>query len=214
MARFLGGTVLPVPYFIQPTAITCQSTCLKMMAVYLEREVVLQSTGAEGLAISDIWSEVNSGTARPSAARNAHANFKWWLERRFRQLRFPYIQTASEAEAAEWIMQSIDLRMPVLMSVSHEHVAGHIVMAIGYEGYVPGISSSAFHVVVHDPYGRFDPYLKSTLYGKKRMDGSASLLSGSERGPGQGCRVPITSVGRRRGGDTRAGHYYLLMPRR
>ena len=36
--------VLPVPYFTQPTGITCQSTCLKMIATYLEQSVVRQST--------------------------------------------------------------------------------------------------------------------------------------------------------------------------
>ena len=206
--------VLPVPYFIQPTAITCQSTCLKMMAVYLERNVLLMSTGAEALDIPDIWRQVNTGAGRPTAARNAHANFKWWLEQRFPRLGFQYVQTGDEGQASALIVNSIDMGMPVLMSVSHEHVAGHIVLAIGYEGYVPGMSSVAFKVVVHDPYGRFDPELHSMLYGKNRTYGAASLLSGSEIGPGQGYRLPITSVGRRRAGDSRSGHYYLLMPRR
>lgn len=206
--------VLPVPYFIQPTAITCQSTCLKMMSVYLERNVLLMSTGAEALDIQAIWKEVNQGAGRPSPFRNAHTNFKWWLARRFPQLSFNYVEGCDEGQASSLIVNSIDRGMPVLASVSHENVAGHIVLAIGYEGHVPGLSSVAFNVIVHDPYGRFDPVLRSTLYGKKRMSGGMSLLSGSETGPGQACRVPITAVGRRRKGDNRAGHFYLLMPTR
>jgi Papain-like cysteine protease AvrRpt2 len=210
----LNGKVLPVPYFTQPTAITCQSTCLKMMAVYLERSVLLQSTGAEFVDIGQIWKEVNSGAGRPSLMRNAHVNFKWWLERRFPHLRFDYLQTTSEADAAARIVQAIDRDMPVLMSVSHAQVPGHIVLVVGYEGYAANMSSSTFNVVVHDPYGRFDPTLLSNLHGKERFTGGSSLQSGSESGPGQGCKLPITSVSRRRAGDAVSGTYFLLIPRR
>ncbi len=206
--------LLPVPYFIQPTAVTCQSTCLKMMSVYLEREIVLQSTGAEAISIAQIWSEVNSGPGRPSAVLNAHANFKWWLERRFSGLRFEYTTWSNEADAAKAITQSIDLRMPVLASVSHERVAGHIVLVVGYEGYQPRMSSIGFQLVVHDPYGRFDPLLDSQLYGGRRMTGALSLTSGGELGPGQQVRVPISALGRRRSGDASAGTFFLLAPRR
>lgn len=206
--------LLPVPYFVQPTPVTCQSTCLKMMSVYLEREIVFQSTGAETLPIEQIWSEVNTGPGRPSAARNAHANFKWWLERRFAGLRFKYTTWSNEADAANAITQSIDLRMPVLASVSHERVRGHIVLVIGYEGYDPRMSSVAFQLIVHDPYGRFDPLLDSNLYGGRRMTGAVSLLTGSELGPGQGVRLPITALGRRRSHDASAGTFFLLAPRR
>ena len=210
----LNGKLLPVPYFVQPTAVTCQSTCLKMMSVYLERSVLLQSTGAEFIDIGQIWKEVNTGKGRPSLMQNAHANFKWWLEQRFPRLRFDYAQTTSEADAAARIVRSIDREMPVLMSVSHAHVAGHIVLVVGYEGHQANMSSEGFKVVVHDPYGRFDPMLLSNLYGKERLTGGRSLMSGSESGPGQGCRLPITAVSRRRTGDSRSGTYYLLIPRR
>ncbi|MCG3188294.1 MAG: hypothetical protein LKCHEGNO_00266 [Burkholderiaceae bacterium] len=210
----MAAHALRVPYFIQPTPITCQSTCLKMMAMYLEREVVLQSTGAEGIAIEQIWQEVNGGVGRPSSARNAHANFKWWLEKRFPSLSFEYIQTGAEDDAASFITKSIDARMPVLMSVSHERVAGHIILIIGYEDYLPNVSAASFRVIAHDPYGRFDPELESSLHGKKRDHGAMSLTSGSESGPGMAVHLPITSVGRRREFGGSAGKYILLIPRR
>jgi hypothetical protein len=209
----MAAIALPVPYFIQPTPITCQSTCLKMMAMYLEREVVFQSTGAETIAIDQIWHEVNAAPGRPSASRNAHVNFKWWLEKRFPSLDFEYIQTGAEEDAASFITKSIDRRMPVLMSVSHERVAGHIILVIGYEDYMPNMSSEGFRVIAHDPYGRFDPELDSRLYGKKRDHGAMSLTSGSESGPGMSVSLPITSVGRRREYGGSAGKYILLMPR-
>jgi hypothetical protein len=75
-------TVLPVPYFTQPTGITCQSTCLKMIATYLEQSVVRQSTGGGAREIQEIWKDINESQQRPVKMRNAHANMKWWLEKR------------------------------------------------------------------------------------------------------------------------------------
>lgn len=208
----LGGRsrILSVPYFIQPTGITCQSTCLRMMAAYLEQEVVLQSTGAAAKDIQTIWKDVNEAPDRPSKVRNAHANLKWWLERHFPRLRFEYVTTTDEAAALERIVRCIDSRLPVLMSVSHARVAGHIVLVVGYEGYQPGLSTADFNLVVHDPYGRFDPSLLSNAYGKRRTEGAMSLVSGGETGPGKDCRVPVTAASRQRAGDSRRGTYYLL----
>src|SRR5215813_1975039 len=33
--------ILPVPYFVQPTLVTCQSTVLKMMASYIETSLLM-----------------------------------------------------------------------------------------------------------------------------------------------------------------------------
>jgi hypothetical protein len=206
--------VLPVPYFVQPTPITCQSTCLKMMAAYLEQSVVFQCTGVGDREILDIWKDVNTSPRRPVQARNAHANFKWWLERHFTSLRFEYLALRDEATAQEKIVRFIDGGVPVLMSVSHANVPGHIVLVIGYQNYVPAVSAPDFKLVVHDPYGRFDPSLLSNAYGARRWQGGMSLASGSETGPGQNCQVAITGVSRRRHGDSRAGTYYLLSARR
>lgn len=201
---------LQVPYFTQPTSITCQSTVLKMFATYLEQQVVHQSTGAAARQIHDIWKDINEGPGRPSKMRNAHTNMKWWLEQHFPRLRFEYIQAAQEDEAIRAIVRFIDCGFPVLMSVSHARVAGHIILVTGYENYRPGMSSADFALIVHDPYGRFDPLLLSELFGKQRWTGGMTLKTGDEVAPGKGVRVPIDAVSRRRAGDARAGSYYLL----
>jgi hypothetical protein len=202
--------ILPVPYFAQPTSITCQSTVLKMMASYIEDSILLASTGAADRNILDIWRDINEGLHRPVQARNAHANMKWWLEKHFPTLKFKYLQLEREDLALEAIVKFIDSGFPVLVSISHARVKGHIILVIGYENYERGLSSVDFHLLVHDPYGRFDPFLLSNLYGKSRFTGGASLMSGGENGPGKGTRLPITAAGRQRVGDTQRGTYYLL----
>jgi hypothetical protein len=201
---------LPVPYFAQPTSITCQSTVLKMMASYLEQNVVFHSTGGAARDIQDIWRDINESPKRPVQARNAHLNMKWWLEQHFPSLRFEYIQTNHEDAAVEAIVRFIDRGFPVLVSVSHARVAGHIILVTGYENYTPNVSSADFALIVNDPYGRFDPSLLSTMFGTKRWTGGASLMTGGELGPGRGNRVPLPSVSRQRSGDSLAGTYFLL----
>jgi hypothetical protein len=201
---------LSVPYFAQPTPKTCQSTVLKMMANYLEQHVVYQSTGAADREILDIWKDINEDPKRPSPARNAHANMKWWLERHFPTLRFEYIQTKREDQAIEAIVRFIDGGFPVLVSVSHERVAGHIILVVGYANYLPNVSNPDLALVVHDPYGSFDPTLLSTLFGTKRWTGGASLRDGGEVGPGRANRLPLPSVGRQRIGDAVSGTFFLL----
>jgi hypothetical protein len=206
-------TVLPVPYFRQPTGITCQSTCLKMMATYLEQSVVFQSTGAAGRDILDIWKEINESPRRPVKARNAHANMKWWLETHFATIKFEYLTLTDPERAVGKIVAFIDARMPVLMSVSHARTAGHIILVVGYENYTALASTPNFHLVVHDPNGRFDPSLLSKAYGRLSWLGGMSLVSGSETGPGQTCRLSVEAVKRQREGDKRRGTYYLLSAR-
>jgi hypothetical protein len=201
---------LPVPYFTQPTSNTCQSTVLKMMAAYIEQNVVLQSTGAAARTIPDIWKDINEDPKRPVKVRNAHANMKWWLEHHFPSVRFAYIQTNQEDRAVESIVRFIDGGFPVLVSVSHERVKGHIILVTGYANYTPVMSSEDFELIVHDPYGRFDPSLLSTVFGSNRWTGGASLMSGGQTGPGRSNRLPLPAASRRRVGDSQAGTYFLL----
>jgi len=205
---------LPVPYFTQPTGITCQSTVLKMFASYLERTVGLKSTGAGERAIPDIWKDVNQDPKRPSKMRNAHSNMKWWLEEHFPGLQFVYEQVDGEDKAIEKIVSFIDKNFPVLVSVSHANVKGHIILVIGYENYFPNMSSMDFKLVVHDPYGQFDPSLKSELFGKRRWEGGMSLLGGGESAPGKGTKLGVGSVNRHRLGDAMSGKYILLSANR
>lgn len=221
--RSYGWTrILPVSYFVQPTSNTCQSTCLKMMAYYLEQFVLLQSRGGAALDILNIYKDINESPDRPDKIRdkhnhyvlNTHTNIKWWLQRRFPSLHFYYDHYTDESIAGRKIVQYINSGMPVLMSVSHANVEGHIVLVVGYENYIPVVSSADFHVVVHDPNGKFDPTLLSTLYGKRNnLEGGMSLLEGGQFGPGRNCRLPISSVGRQRRGDEQLGTYYLTSAR-
>jgi len=93
---------------------------------------------------------------------------KWWLQQHFPSLHFEYIQTNHEDNAVESTIRFIDRGFPVLVSVSHARVAGHTILVIGYANYSPGMSSADFELIVHDPFGRFDPSLLSTLFGKQR----------------------------------------------
>ena len=135
---------------------------------------------------------------------------KWWLERHFPSLRFHYIQTKRKDQAIEAIVRFIDGGFPVLVSVSHERVAGHIILVTGYANYLPNTSNPTLALIVHDPYGSFDPTLLETLFGSRRWVGGASLLEGGQMGPGRGNQVPLPSVGRRRIGDALSGTYFLL----
>ncbi len=60
--------ILPVPYWAQPTIKTCQSTCIKMMATYFERNGIRTSPPfptALNLNIMKIYDEINTSEHRP-----------------------------------------------------------------------------------------------------------------------------------------------------
>lgn len=67
--------ILDVPYFAQPTPITCQSACFKMYAKYMEQKVQMSSLGAEK-TVHEIWKEINEDPNRPSKVRNSYDNFR------------------------------------------------------------------------------------------------------------------------------------------
>lgn len=205
--------LLQVPYFTQPTAVTCQSTCLRMFASYLENHVLLQSTGAGERDIMQIWKDINTDPKRPVKIRNAHANMKWWLENHFPRVRFDYSTTNDEGTAVERMVGFVNGGFPVMVSVSHARVPGHIILVVGYEGHMPGASSPDFRLVVHDPYGAFDPTLLSEVFGRRRWEGGSSLVGGGQHGPGRSNRIPLPSAGRQRTGDRRLGTFYLLSGR-
>jgi len=209
LATSAGSKNLRVPYFSQPNSRTCQSTVLKMMAAYLEQTMFVGGGAVANRSIEDIWKDINEDPNRPAQEKNAHSNMKWWLEQRFPMLRVEYTTTKSEDKAIQVIVRSIDAGFPVLMSVSHERSKGHILLVIGYTNYSPQVcTGEEFVLIVHDPYGEFDPILRSKLFGKKQW--GMSLLDGSEAAAGQAVRLPITSVSRHRSGDPALGTYYLL----
>ena len=203
---------LHVPYLIQPHENDCQSTCLKMFALYLERSGVAPAgKSADTLEIGDIRQAINHSGERPDKKNhNSHENMRWWLGRQFPALSFVRHTHTDGAAAVEEIVDFIDHGMPVIVSVSHARVKGHIVIVVGYENYQPYQSSADFRLLVHDPYGSFDPALLSNLHSKKRTYGGASLARGGEQGPGMNCRLPLTAVSRHRAGDQAFGTYYLI----
>lgn len=203
--------LLKVPYFTQPTSNTCQSTVLKMFATYLEREILKQDAGAVNLEPVDIYKTINTSPQRPNKMfQNAHANIKWWLQQRFPTLTIQYSSTPVIFEAIERIVSFIDSGFPVLVAVSHAKVQGHIVLVIGYEGYMDNASSQSFKLVVHDPYGAFDPSLLSDEYGKQRYDRGMCLQAGGEMGAGTAVRLDPTAASRQRKGDKQKGTFYLM----
>lgn len=189
----MSSRVLDVPYYVQPTHNTCQSTVLKMMSAYLEKEVVRESLGGKTISIPAIRTELATGPVNGNPL--AHKNFKWWLEKRFPALGFTYAGGLNEMNATIQIVAAIDSGVPVIVSVSHARSAGHIVLVIGYEDYIPHTSSADFKIVLHDPAGRFDQHFQKAV---NKYVGGMSLPSGSEFGPGFGCRLPIGSASRRR----------------
>jgi len=112
-------------------------------------------------------------------------------------LTFDYREAIREARALQEIVTFIDGDFPVIVGVSHANVDGHIILVVGYENYEPNMSSPDCKLVVHDPYGRLDPSLKSALFGWRRWQGGMTLASsGAEQGPGANVRLPIVAAGR------------------
>src|SRR5262249_49964779 len=157
------------------------STVLRMYAEYLERYMLFQSTGAGQREIRDIWNDINTSQGqnpdpRPVSVLNSHDNMMWWLEKSFSRLKFKKFQTRLPAQALSQIVRSIDRGFPLMASVSHQRVPGHIILIVGYTGYRPDASfandtmsfATAVRLVVHDPYGAFDPSLNSNLWGEGR----------------------------------------------
>src|SRR5262245_41695286 len=120
-ANIIGKSrVLSVPYLAQPTDDTCQSTVLKMMAMYLERVSPSPAGSVAMTKIGDIKTTVNKGAGRPDTTHtNSHFNLKWWLEQRFPKLKFDLIWVNEEIAGAK-VVGYIDRGSPVLMAVSHK----------------------------------------------------------------------------------------------
>ena len=204
--------VLPVPYFIQPDHTTCQATVLKMFAAYLQPGNAGAQVAVKG-EIHKIKKTINDDPKRPQKKmKNAHENFRWWLQERFPQYEFERASFGLPWEAIDWIVQHIDDGFPVLTGVSHERVAGHIILIVGYRNYRPMTSSVDLEFIVHDPYGKFDPTLKSKQYGNRRNEGGMCAPAGGETGPGQAVSLGANEVGRHK--KNQPAMWYLLSARR
>lgn len=204
----MADKTLPVPYLTQPTSNTCQSTCLKMFAMYLADRIGVSSP-VETMPILDIWKKINEGKDRPSKERNSYANMAWWLHAQFPMYRFSVDSTVSPEDAMLRIVKKIDRGFPVIVSTNHAHTAGHIIMVIGYKG-AEQFASSNISFVCHDPYGKFNPSLHSHMFGKHRFDGGSSQLNGGELGPGKGVIYDYDGIRRIRTDKHSSGTFFLL----
>lgn len=214
-----GSTkILPVPYFIQPTSYTCQSTCLKMMASYLDSKGLTGfGMGAQcvagGYEIMDIFNEINGSPSRPDKAhRNSHANILWWLESHYPGISWARLGNLDIDHAIAKIVEFINGRIPVMASVSHSRTKGHFILLVGYENY-NHLQCADYTILAHDPYGKFDPSLASHFYGRCRSHDPverACVTSDSGAGPGKFVRLRLTRTRRNRPGRWGFGTHCLI----
>ena len=98
--------ILQVPYYIQPTSNTCQSTVLKMYAVYLANSYRMSSIGANK-SIRAIQRELKTAKGRPVKDKKKgylyHVNLMWWMEKYFWFLNFSKLTTTNKKKAIKKI---------------------------------------------------------------------------------------------------------------
>lgn len=211
--------VLDVPFHTQPTSSTCQSTCLKMMAEFLDRRCGRPRKERD---IQDIYDQINTSEERPikSKGRNFHGNIKWWLQNEFKgQFSIVYESINNEDLAVKEIIWSIDNHFPVMASTSHMRSSGHFILVIGYSPMChladPVGATTALvagpRFVCHDPYGKFNPALMHSDWGPRRWQEGGCLSRGGEFGPGEAVVYDVEGI-RRFHLDASPNTFYLLRP--
>jgi hypothetical protein len=215
----ISNVILPVPYYVQVSSVQCQSTVLRMYAQYLDNKN--KKSGAGGKQVQEIFDAINTPQGnpdkRPSTLKNAHKNMMWWLESNYTPLKFTKLETRESAQAYNAVINSIDNGFPLIASVSHVRVKGHINIIVGYvrERHVnQSFDAAECKVIVHDPYGAFHPSLRSKLYGSERFSVGMSLAAGGEIGPGHNVVLRLGDVNRQRSSDRpeRVGNYEFMYP--
>lgn len=196
--------ILNVPYKTQPNNYSCQSTCLKMMAMYNDM------SGTNDKSIESIYKEINEGEARPVKQKNAWDNIVWWLNSNNNTPSFSLLKTKNEADAIEHIVRCLNNNSPVIISTNNFKTRGHLVLIVGYKNYIPNQSTQDFRFICHDPYGKFFPDLHSDLYGSKRYDFGMSLPDGSEDGVGKGVEITPATLRRFRD-DKHHTDYFVII---
>lgn len=196
--------ILNVPYKVQPNSNTCQSTCLKMMAMF-------SNVPGKNQSIEDIYNTVNKDQDRPEKVPctndssgkekcpNRWGNIVWWWNDKAvvnsTQPTMKSFTTEDPTKAIEHIISNLDNNKPLIMSVTNEHAkSGHLVLVLGYKDYLANQSHPDFRIVCHDPNGKFFPELSSELHsGLRHLEGYTNV-SGSEMGPGAGVEITIDSL--------------------
>lgn len=207
--------VLDVPYHIQPNAVTCQSSCLKMYASYLQTNGYTFPAADD--EIIEIHSELGSNPERPNKEhRNTWTNFLWWLNQHNAEngLQFNLEITDDQQQAIVRMINSIDNGFPVLLSTNHARVKGHIIMVVGYVNHFnnegPTTWNEGLQFVCHDPYGEFHPELLSNLYRNNRYKGSFEEFKGGQYGPGKGVLLSIDALKRMRSDQHTENQYVMI----
>ena len=201
----MPDNILSVPYLCQPTSITCQSTCLKMYALYLSN----MSSTIQKIEIVDIWKDINESSGRPSHDRNSYQNMVWWLKNKFENNKFTIKTIRNTDEAMSFVVNSIDSGFPVMVSTNHGRTDGHIILVVGYTGLELNMCANV-RFICHDPYGKFNPQLLSNKYGKKRYEGGSSLVNGGEVGPGKSVEYDYNGIRRIRSDKHSSGTYFCI----
>lgn len=199
-----------IPYYVQPDSRSCQSTVLLSVAGYLDNrwDVTSKNTGT---TIQDIYLDVNSDRAeRPvKGVYNSWENLRWWLDQYTRgSVSFRLTMPKNTTSAQEYLVAAIDAQWPVIASVSHDNTRGHIVLVVGYHV----TTSGKYFFSVYDPYGEFDPSVRSALWGANRYVGGQTLLDGSQSGPGKHLSLPAEALSRRNPQSHSYGRFVFISP--
>ncbi len=217
--------ILDVPYYVQPTPTTCQGTCLKMMAAYLDRRLNRQVAVRDPEDIKKMINTDPNREVKGPNTNNNHTNMKWWLEQEFPEFIFTYDSTRDILEGFRTVINSIDNKYPLIASTNHQRVKGHIILITGYtqrpgSGSArpsPPEPSSNTVFVCHDPYGRFNPADPSYVeFGRRRWEGGVSLAGPGlgEEGPGKSVIYDLDGIRRIRSDQHSADTFYFLRPLR
>lgn len=211
LTSFTQTKVLEVPYYVQPDKKTCQSTCLKMYAEFISDKL---SIAFSQKSISEIYNEINldknTGKLKSKNLRNSWVSFASWLNSLFKQTLFEVCLFEDAELAKKYIINSIDLGYPVILSTSNTRTSGHIVLIVGYKNFDNYNSNPDFKFICHDPYGKFFPELMSDLYGNRRYEEGLSLEIGGESGPGKFLELSFNSLKRNNKESSNYNKYGLV----
>lgn len=211
----MAKKVLDVPYYTQPTSNTCQATCLKMMAEYLDAYLGQPIQRREIHIIKDT---INGDPDRPDQVHaNSYANMKWWLENQFLgYISFEFDSSTNNRIALQTVVDSLESDFPVIVSTNHMRTSGHVILVVGYRagkgsglGPQPLTTSSAVFLC-HDPYGEFDPQVAGKRYGARRYEGGQSLLGGGEEAAGRLVEYDLDGVKRIRADKHSPNTFFML----
>lgn len=185
--------------------------------VYLHRSEKGGGQPIQNRVISAIKTSVNTDARRPDKVnQNAWANFHWWLQNEFSDMRFSMDTTTDVVKALTIIRASISNGWPVLVSTNRNmHSSGHIILVVGVmqlDGSrllepVPGPVGQNLAFICHDPYGRFGVqfYTSDPRWGKNRYDMPGGYSTpGGEIGPGMSVCYPVEGI-------SRSGGTFLLI---